>query len=341
LNARKFGGSYDPAVHSFAPLLAVGFLALVPPAVPVAQTATHPPIAEGTASLHKPDGSVDVTYRYRLVEPPASAIVDGKRVPLVVFLHGAGERGDDNSAQLTHFVGAAAGAEFQARAPCFILAMQCPRDESWALIDLQAFREKGVMPTFALEPTKSMRSVMQAIDEVLVARPIDHERIYLTGLSMGGFGAFDLAARRPHLFAAVIPICGGGDPATASRLIGVPFYIVHGSDDPVVPVQLSRAMRDAIKAAQPKTSTPTTPMYREYEKVGHNSWTPAYRFGPDGVLDWMFNQRRIASKPQPNPTPDRTPDPKSNPPPAQDPAARQPTRGAIDAANAARRDRIG
>lgn len=257
------------------------------------------------------EGAAEATYRYRLVEPLVEAVADGAKVPLVVFLHGAGERGDDNRAQLVHFAGGTASEEFQRKAPCFVLAMQCPKGETWAALDLRAYRERGEFPTQSDEPTRAMRAVMQAVDEVLATRPVDTARVYLTGLSMGGFGSFDLAARRPDLFAAVVPICGGGDPKTADTVAGVPFFIVHGSDDPVVPVGLSRAMRDAIAEAagvraaaerekargtadapRPMPKRAPNPMYREFDKVGHDSWTPAYRFGDDGVLDWMFAQRR-------------------------------------------------
>ncbi|MFM7260035.1 MAG: dienelactone hydrolase family protein [bacterium] len=283
-----------------------------------APASTSDPFAKipaGQIVLKKPDGSVDATYRYRLVEPAAASIADpGARVPLVVFLHGSGERGDDNRAQLVHFAGACASEEFQAKAPCYVLAMQCPAGETWCAIDIKAMREKGESPKFAKEPTRAMRALIAAIDDVVAAKAVDPTRVYLTGLSMGGFGAFDLAARRPELFAAVVPICGGGDPATAATVARVPFYIVHGTDDPVVPVALSRTMRESIAAAaaeaarvdqakvrekargaadlpKPMPKRAPNPMYREYDKVGHDSWTPAYRFGDDGVLDWMFAQR--------------------------------------------------
>ncbi|MEY2794291.1 MAG: hypothetical protein RIR10_7 [Planctomycetota bacterium] len=291
-------------------------------------------IAAGETVLKKPDGTVDATYRYRLVEPRTEAIADPTSrpratVPLIVFLHGSGERGSDNRAQLKHFAGACAADEFQKKAPCYVLAMQCPANETWCAIDIRAMRERGETPKQATEPTRAMRALMQAIDEVMATKAVDPTRVYLTGLSMGGFGAFDLAARRPELFAAVVPICGGGDPATAATVARVPFYIVHGTDDPVVPVALSRAMREAIAGAaaeaaradrvkgdekdraknreqnpsatdgsasaqKPMPKRAPNPMYREYDKVGHDSWTPAYRFGDDGVLDWMFAQRRSA-----------------------------------------------
>ncbi len=307
-----------------------------PPAAAPPETVEAPDpfakIASGETILKKPDGTVDATYRYRLIEPRAEAIADPtsasrSRVPLVVFLHGSGERGSDNRAQLKHFAGACASDEFQTKAPCYVLAMQCPKNETWCAIDIRAMRERGETPKQATEPTRAMRALMQAIDEVVATKAVDPTRVYLTGLSMGGFGAFDLAARRPELFAAVVPICGGGDPATAASIARIPFFIVHGTDDPVVPVALSRAMREAIAGAaaeaarvdsardrernrdkadektrgapdappsapKPMPKRAPNPMYREYDKVGHDSWTPAYRFGDDGVLDWMFAPRK-------------------------------------------------
>ncbi|MFZ9880402.1 MAG: dienelactone hydrolase family protein, partial [Phycisphaerales bacterium] len=251
-------------------------------------------IASGSTTVADSSGKGGATYRYRLVEPSKEAIADpGARVPLVVFLHGSGERGADNRAQLVHFAGGTAAPEFQRKAPCYVLAMQCPSGETWSAIDLQGFRERGEMPRLAKDPTRAMRALMQAIDEVRASKAVDPTRVYLTGLSMGGFGAFDLAARRPGLFAAVVPICGGGDPSTAKAIASTPFYIVHGTDDPVVPVALSRAMREAIAGAsaelaaasrgaaqgtpdapRPMPKRAPNPMYREYDKVGHDSWTP-------------------------------------------------------------------
>jgi predicted peptidase len=279
-------------------------------------------IASGETVLKKPDGTVDATYRYRLVEPRAEAIADPisrqrATVPLVVFLHGSGERGSDNRAQLKHFAGACASDEFQTKAPCYVLAMQCPTDETWmALARELNYGKEGKFATYHEEPTRAMRALMQAIDEVIATKAVDPTRVYLTGLSMGGFGAFDLAARRPDLFAAVVPICGGGDPATAASIARIPFFIVHGTDDTVVPVENSRRMREAIAAAaaerasgerekargsadapRPMPKRAPNPMYREYDKVGHDSWTPAYRFGDDGVLDWMFAQRKLPAAP--------------------------------------------
>ena len=307
-------------------LLCVALCHIVPTAAAAARAPQEPPaspsatapreIARGETQLKKPDGSTDAVYRYRLVEPSAESIAkSGGKLPLVVFLHGSGERGDDNAAQLKHFVGWTATDEFQSRAPSFVLAVQCPADETWSPIDLKAYTERGEFPKMEPEPTRALRAVMQAMDEVIATKPVDRDRIYLTGLSMGGFGAFELAARRPELFAAVVPICGGGDPTTAEILARTRFYIVHSNFDPVVPNALSREMsrqiglasqkalqeaRTRARTANPPQPSPPripNPAYREFDGVGHDCWTPAYRFGDDGVLDWMFAKRRSVDAP--------------------------------------------
>ncbi len=255
------------------------------------------------------DALSESLYRGLLIEPEAASTKADVKYPFIVFLHGAGERGSDNKAQLKHFPALCMRTEFQHKHACFVLAMQCPAAELWSPIDLEGVQKRGELPKFDAQPTKAMRAVMLAIDEVLASKPIDRTRVYLTGLSMGGFGSFDLAARRPELFAAVVPICGGGDPTTAPKVAAIPFFIVHGDDDPIVPVALSRAMCEAIAGASAELARVTrpnadpanprplpkrapNPMSREYTKVGHCSWIPAYTFGSDGVLDWMFAQRK-------------------------------------------------
>jgi predicted peptidase len=125
--------------------------------------------------------------------------------------------------------------------------------------------------------------VVEVIQALLEKLPIDSRRIYLTGLSMGGFGAWELAGRCPELFAAVAPICGGGRPSEASRLTHVSVWAVHGRNDDVVPVACSRDMVAAIRQAG------GSPKYSEVEGVGHNCWSFAYG-DESGLLDWMFSQ---------------------------------------------------
>ena len=128
--------------------------------------------------------------------------------------------------------------------------------------------------------------VTSAIREISSKNPIDETRIYLTGLSMGGYGCFAFAAAEPNLFAAVVPICGGGDPRTASKLVDTPMWIFHGDADDVVPVEQSREMVESIRAAGG-----TKVLYTELPGVGHNSWAQTYS-DPNGPISWMFNQSR-------------------------------------------------
>jgi len=217
-------------------------------------------------------------FCYRLLRP--TPLEPGATYPVVLFLHGAGERGDDNARQLKYLPAWMAEPGNRKRHPCFLIAPQCRTDHSWSAIDWQT---KRALP-LADKPTADLAAALAALDAVLAEEPVDPARVYLTGLSMGAYGIWDLAARHPHRFAALLPICGGGDAATAPQLASVPIWNFHGTADPVVPVKRSRAMIKALTAAG------GTPISSELEDVGHDSWTPAY--GNAAVLDWLFAQRR-------------------------------------------------
>jgi predicted peptidase len=133
-----------------------------------------------------------------------------------------------------------------------------------------------------LKASESILLTMQLIDELVAKYPIDKTRIYITGLSMGGFGTWDLICRYPGVFAAAVPICGGGDIKKAALLKNTPIWVFHGSIDNVVKVVLSRNMVNAIKASGGK------PKYTEYKGIGHNSWEKAYQ--EKGLLEWLFRQ---------------------------------------------------
>ena len=220
-----------------------------------------------------------VAFRYRLLRPAATAAAD-VRHPLVLFLHGAGERGDDNEKQLKYLPTWLADDEARRRHPCFVLAPQCRAGRRWVEVDWSDRTSTPQQP----EPTVDLAAAVAALDAVLAAEAVDPDRVYLTGLSMGGYGAWDLAARMPERFAALVPICGGGDEATAAKLRSLPIWCFHGAADPVVPVERSRSMVAAVKA------TGGSPQFTEYEGVGHDSWTRAYR--DPATLDWLFRQRR-------------------------------------------------
>lgn len=222
-----------------------------------------------------------VEFRSQLLAPPA--IEPGRRYPLVVFLHGAGERGRDNEKQLKYLPTWMAEPALRERHPCFLLAPQCREDERW--VDI-SWADKKSTPQGP--PTTDVLSVIAALNAVIAAEPVDPGRIYLTGLSMGGYGTWDLAARQPERFAAILPICGGGDEATAPRLAKLPIWCFHGDADSAVPVERSQTMIEALRAAG------GTPKYSELAGVGHDSWTPAYR-DPD-VLAWLFAQKKPPAK---------------------------------------------
>ena len=214
------------------------------------------------------------TFRYQFLAP--QSIEPGKTYPLILFLHGAGERGDDPEVLKKHFLPAIASDEFRKTFPCFVIAPQCRTGERWA--DRKSDDAK------ANEPTAMMQMALQCVDDVLGEFPVDKNRLYLTGLSMGGYGSWDLAARQADRWAAVVPICGGGDEANADKLKAVPIWVFHGDADKAVPVEASRGMVEAIRAAG------GDPKYTEYPGVGHDSWTQTYA-DPDGVFKWMFEQR--------------------------------------------------
>jgi predicted peptidase len=199
--------------------------------------------------------------------------------PLILFLHGAGERGSDNRAQLKYFPAQMASPAYRRRYPAFILAPQCPPGRTWSALDL-----RDATPRFPARPAAEANAVLRILDAVLRSHPVDPDRVYLTGLSMGGFGCWDLAARFPERWAAVAPICGGGNVRAAAVMKDLPVWAFHGARDKVVDVELSRAMVHALKAAGGR------PRYTEFPAVGHHSWMPAY--GHRQFLPWLFRQKR-------------------------------------------------
>jgi len=166
--------------------------------------------------------------------------------------------------------------------PCFLVAPQCPVGSKWVEVPWD-FQGPHQTPE---EPSPAMRLTMELLDALEDEFSIDPDRRYVTGLSMGGFGTFDLLVRRGQYFAAGIPICGGLDESRAKEIAHVPFWVFHGSNDPAVPVVRSRSAVEALKAAG------GDPKYTEYEGMGHNVWSRAYH-EPE-LRDWLFRQHRRA-----------------------------------------------
>jgi predicted peptidase len=218
-----------------------------------------------------------LTLPYRLLMPKALAAE--QKFPLVIFLHGAGERGNDNKLQLVHGLNDFAADEIMDKYPAFVVAPQCPSGKRWVEVDWGL--DKHSQPE---RPSESLVLTFKLIDTLRKVLPIDEGRIYITGLSMGGFGVWDALARRPELFAAAAPVCGGADLATAGKIKAIPIWAFHGDKDGVVKPHRSRDMIAALKAAG------STPKCTEYSGVGHDSWTATYR---DAALyEWLFAQRK-------------------------------------------------
>lgn len=211
---------------------------------------------------------------YRLYKPVPKTT--GEKFPLVLFLHGAGERGDDNAAQLTH--GVKFFLERENEYPCFIVAPQVPKNEQW--VNTPWGNPKHTIPE---KPSESMRLTLDLLGALEKEFPeIDSKRIYVTGLSMGGFGAWDILMRQPKMFAAAVPICGGADDTRAALIAKIPVWAFHGGADDVVKTARSRNIVAALKAAG------GSPRYTEYPGVGHQCWDQAYS-SPE-LFQWLFGQ---------------------------------------------------
>jgi len=190
----------------------------------------------------------------------------GTRAPLILFLHGAGERGADLQRVKAHGLPKVLAARNPFPEPAFVVAPQCSANSWWPL---------------------ELAALEALLDEVQAQHPIDTVRIYLTGLSMGGYGAWHLALKNPARFAALIPVCGGGIPPLAHKLRALPIWAFHGADDAVVPLAASENMVDAVR------KTGGQVRFTVYPGVGHDSWARAY--DESELYPWMFAQRRAAS----------------------------------------------
>ncbi len=196
--------------------------------------------------------------------------VIGEELPgnfaLVLFLHGSGERGDDNELQLKHGFAELSAYCRTNKIKSVLLFPQCPKGEWWGK------ETNGVSP-------------LDQILELLEAKKTEFkaDRIYALGLSMGGFGTWELAVRHPGLLTAIIPICSGNDPANAAKLTKLPILVIHGTADKAVPVKFSRDMVKAIWNAGGDQV-----IYQEIPGCDHFSWVPAFQ--NNNTWQWLFAQ---------------------------------------------------
>ncbi|UUO04987.1 alpha/beta fold hydrolase [Blastopirellula sp. J2-11] len=223
---------------------------------------------------------VDLKYgdrkfaRYELLAPLKQEF--GRRYPLILYLHGLGERGDDNVRQLRSLPALLASDAYRERYPCYLVAPQCSMAAGWWFV-----RNRQPGATFPDE----LDAVCEILNHVIKTCAVDVDRIYVIGFSMGGYGAWELACRCPDRFAAVIPVAGGGSIDRAELLRETTIWAIHGAADDVVSPAGSRDMIAAIRAAG------GTPHYSELAGVGHGVWEPVFRDSHE-LLDWLFQQKR-------------------------------------------------
>jgi len=244
---------------------------------------------------------------YRLYVP--RGVDPSKKVSLVMFLHGADGRGTDNLRQLTDQAAPLVFAqpENQARWPVMMVAPQCPPDQQWVAMPWGVPSGKGQRPA---QPAWPLAAAVALVDHLIAEFPaVDPAQLYITGMSMGGFGTLDAAARFPAKWRAAVPVCGGYDEDQVATLVGVPLWAFHAEDDPAVPVGRTR---DVIAAMRARGGKPRYTEYPASAHYGHASWVAAY--GDPELLPWMFGphpdsarDRRAsgASTPSPTSTPAR------------------------------------
>jgi predicted peptidase len=213
------------------------------------------------------------TLNYRLLRTDYDAI---RKYPLVIFLHGSGERGNDNEAQLKWGVLNFASNENMKLHPSIVIAPQCPKNMSWGNFSSE---DMSLQPT----PTKPMKLLIELINETIKNLPVDTDRIYITGLSMGGTGTFDAVSRYPNLFAAAVPVCGKGDASKSAAIAQIPIWIFSGALDGDIP-DFSLNMVEAL------TKAGGHPGYTQYPEVGHFSWIAAY--SDPMMMEWLFRQQK-------------------------------------------------
>lgn len=214
------------------------------------------------------------TLKYRMLYPDANNF---RKYPLVIFLHGSGERGNDNEAQLKWGVMNFATDENMIKFPALVIAPQCPEKMSWSNFSRKDMKLQAL-------PSRPMEMVIKLIQQLKKNMPVDTNRIYITGLSMGGFGTYDAIERYPNLFAAAVPVCGGGDTSKVSVIKNIPIWIFHGAEDPAVNPQLDVNMLVAL------TRAGAHPGFTQYPEVGHFSWIAAY--SDPLMIEWLFRQKK-------------------------------------------------
>lgn len=256
-------------------MLFLGFLAT---ARAMAQSENQLPIEFKSGYYVAPNnkGGND-TIPYQLVLP--DNFQPGQTYPLMVLLHGSGERGNDNQAQLKHFLPLVNNGVVRKRYPFIYVIPQCPKGQSWSHLVFKRDSVVASLPKQATRPAELVYNLVRLVEKTYTTDP---SRRYISGLSMGGFGTLELLNYYPGFFKAAVPICGGAHETHYKSIAKTPLWIFHGDRDMVVKVAWSRKLVEGLKANKQKA------IYTELPGVAHDSWVAAY--ANPLWLDWLWAQ---------------------------------------------------
>ncbi|RYY70492.1 MAG: phospholipase [Chitinophagaceae bacterium] len=238
-------------------------------------------------SLYKKEWLVDGkdTLPYRILLP--ENYNSNKKYPVIFFLHGAGERGNDNEKQLIHGSKLFLRDSIRKNYPAIVIFPQCSESSFWSSVSFKydsVSKKRSFQFSPTADPTTAMALLLKLTDKVVKEFPVKMDQVYVMGLSMGGMGSFEMVNRRPGLFAAAMPICGGGSPETAAVLAKTSWWVFHGAKDDVVLPVYSDIMVDALKKVNASVR------YTVYPDANHNSWDAA--FAEPELLHWLFANKK-------------------------------------------------
>lgn len=216
------------------------------------------------------------TLKYRILTP---INYNQKNIyPVHLFLHGAGERGNDNELQLVHGAKLFLKKENREKYSSWVIFPQSPKNDWWGYEDPYKFDYK-------VTKSKAMDLVVKLMDDFIKRKDVDANKVYVSGLSMGGMGTFVILNLRPNMFAAATPICGDGEPSSVNNYAKkIPIWIFHGSDDTVV------SPKNSLKMAKAIIENGGSPKMTFYENVGHNSWNNAFK--EKDFLKWIHSKSK-------------------------------------------------
>lgn len=247
---------------------------------------------------HRYQASNSLEIPYRLFSPK---IGDEEKAPLVIFLHGRGDRGTDNSSKIYREAGfitnpnSLLSDHMQEKYPCYILVPQCSdktENEEWAKwignSPETPFKGLSVDGSYEMHPTpsESGSATLELIQKIISSNKIDSKRIYLIGVSMGGFGTWEFVSRKPQLFAAAVPMAGYSDPSQIENIKHIPFWIFHGNTDKWNPVAGSRHMYTLLSTRNADVK------YTEYDDTGHGD-TFKKAFKEEALIPWLFSKSKL------------------------------------------------